>query len=75
MRYLRQLQDEKYTFIQTDYDLADVLDIVGIDPEYRDEITGAVVEVLDGEYGEVWLTEDAAYYDLSAVYRPMSFYR
>lgn len=75
MKYLRQLQEDKYTLIQNDTDLAAVLDYVGIDPEYRDDITGALVEVLDGEYGEVWLTEDAAYYDLSAVYRPLSFYR
>lgn len=75
MKYLRQLQGEKYTLIQTSQDLDAVLDYVGIDPEYREDITGAVVEVLDGEYGEVWFTESAAYYDLSAMYYPLSFYR
>lgn len=75
MKYLRQLQDEKYTFIQNDTDLAAVLDCVGISPEYREDITGALVEVSDGEYGEVWLTESCAPYDLSASYYPLSFYR
>lgn len=75
MTTLRQLQDDKYTFIQNDSDLAAYIDMVGIPPEYREDITGMVVEMIDGDLGAVWLTESAAYYDLSAVYRPLSYYR
>jgi len=74
MKYLRQLQDEKYTFVQNDSDLASFVDMVGL-TEYADDITGMVVEIIDGDLGEVWITENAAFYDLSAIYRPLSFYR
>lgn len=74
MKHLRQLQDEKYTLVQNDTDLASFVDMVGLN-EFADDITGMVVEIIDGDLGEVWITEDAAYYDLSAVYHPLSFYR
>lgn len=74
MKYLRQLQDEKYTLVQNDVDLASFVDNLGLS-EFAEDITGMVIEVIDGEYGEVWLTESNAYYDLSAAYYPLSFYR
>ena len=72
---LRRLQDEKYTLIQTDYDLADLLDNVGLKAEYREDITGAIVWAHDGEYVEVWFTESAAWFDLSAMYHNLAYYQ
>lgn len=74
MKYLRQLQDERYTLIQNDTDLASFVDMLGLS-EFADDITGMLVEIIDGDLGEVWLTESNAYYDLSASYYPLSFYR
>ena len=71
---LRALQDDKYTLIQNDRDLSALLDYCGIPTEYREDITAAVVEVLDGDYGEVWLTESSERYNLSAWYHPIKYY-
>lgn len=71
---LRDLQEEKYYLIQTDYELSDLLDFIGLPEEYRDDITGAVVSIGDGDYDEIYLTESARYYDLQADYQPLSYY-
>lgn len=71
---LAQLQDDKYTFIQSDYDLAATLENVGLPSAWTAHITGAVVEITDGEYGQVYLSESSAPYALSAWYHPLPYY-
>lgn len=66
---------DDYVFIQNDSDLASVLESVGLPKGDRKDITGAMVVVGDGDYEAVWLCEDNRYYDLSAIYRPLPFYR
>jgi hypothetical protein len=71
---LAQLQDEKYTFIQSDSDLIAVLEFVGLPPTWAEHISGAVVKILDGEYGQVYLSESSAPYALAAWYHPLPYY-
>lgn len=63
-----------YTLIQTDHELSALLDSVGFPSEYRKDITGAWVEVLDGDYGHVWFSESPAYYELGATYHNLAYY-
>lgn len=70
----RELQNDKYYLIQTDFELSDLLEYCGIPQEYRQDITGAIVAIQDGEYTEIWLSESAKYYSLDSVYYPISYY-
>ena len=72
---LKNLQDEKYYFVQTDSELADVLNYVGLKEEYKQDITGAVLLIGNGDYIAVWLTETPRYYDLNATYHYLPFYK
>ena len=49
---VRDLQDEKYMLVQDSQEIDAILDSIG----YRcgNSIGCLLVEVLDGEYGEVW---------------------
>ena len=74
---LSQLQDEKYYLVQTDSELSDLIEYVGIDPESinLEEFTSAVLLVGDGDYIAVWMTESSAWYSLDAIYHPLPYYQ
>lgn len=72
---LRYLEDDIYTYISTDYDLEAVLEFVGLPDEDKEDITGAVVLVGDGDYDAVWLTESPRPYDLTATYHALPYYK
>jgi hypothetical protein len=73
--HLSDLQSDIYTLIQADYDLAAVLEFVGVPDEDKSDITGAVCLECEGDYAAVWLTESARPFDLNAIYHPLPFYR
>ncbi len=73
-RSASELQDERYTAVWDSQDVLTVCESVGLSAEDAASITAAIVEVLDGEYGEVWLSESNAPYDLTAVYRVANWY-
>lgn len=72
---LRALQDEKYTFIQSESDLKEFLEMIGLPKKYRSDITGMVLVIGDGDIDAVWLSESGAYYALSAHYYALPYYR
>lgn len=39
-----------------------------------DEITGALLNIKDGDYGEVYVTESSRPYSLDAIYHPLDYY-
>jgi hypothetical protein len=54
-KQVRDLQDEKYTLVQDSQEIKAVMESIG----YKYPLFGGLpscllVEVLDGEYGEVW---------------------
>jgi hypothetical protein len=51
---VRDLQDEKYTLVQDSQDVRAVLDSIGYSKRRRNSIGCLLVEVDDGDYGEVW---------------------
>jgi hypothetical protein len=76
IKLLENLPDNDHTvFIQTDYELSDLLESLGMPKKWRKEITGAIVLLGDGDFIAVWLTEWAAYYDNNAYYHPLPYYR
>lgn len=46
-----------------------------IPAEYREDITGAVYEIEDGELGQVWLTESSRPYELRAEYHAPQYWQ
>jgi hypothetical protein len=72
---LNDIQDipDQY-YIQTDYELSEVLDYVGFPEEYRKDITSALVVVFDADYEAVFLSESARPYDLNSWYQPLPYY-
>lgn len=74
-KLLRYLEDEKYSFVQNDTELYEFLDMVGFPKRQRKHITGMVLLIGDGDIVAVWVTERGAYYDLSAIYHPLPYYR
>ena len=67
-KLLRDLQDEMYTLVTDSQDVSFICESVGLLPEERQGITGAVVWLIDGECEEVYLTESSRPYELSARY-------
>jgi len=72
---LASLQDDKYTFVQNDTELAENLDMLGFPVKYRKDITGMVLLVGDGDILAAWVTESSRPYDLWARYCPLPVYR
>ena len=68
-----ELQNERYTLILDSQDLDSLCEYFPILP--REDITGAIVTVVDGEYNEVYLTESSRPYELNADYNPISYYQ
>ena len=72
MRYLRDLQDARYTLVQNDTDLQQIKRYFGITDN---SITGCVVKILDGDYAEVWFSEASRWFELSAIYHSPEYYK
>ena len=53
-KLVRDLQDPKYTLVQDELGIQAVLESINIPTGYRNDYSALLVEVLDGEYGEVW---------------------
>jgi hypothetical protein len=49
------------------------VDTDGEDYQYTD-ITGAIVTLIYGDYGEVYVTESSRPYSLDAIYHPLDYY-
>ena len=62
------------TFVTDSQDLEDLLDNIGLKTVWRKDITAALVLVGDGDYLEVWLSEDNAPYLNSATYHNRAYY-
>jgi len=72
---LSELDSKEYTFIQSDYDIEFWLNFVSFPVEFRDDITGIVVCVYEGDLYAMWLSESAAPYSIYANYHPLPFYK
>lgn len=70
----KELQDEKYTLVLDSQDIKSIANYAAIEEQYIDDITGAIVEMGDGDYNEIWFTEDNRPYDLDAIYRHPSYW-
>ena len=62
------------TFVTDSQDLEDLLDSIGLKTAWAKDITAALILVEDGEYSEVWLSEDNAPYENSATYHNRAYY-
>ena len=63
-RQLFDLQDARYTFTTDSTDLRALQEYLpGVG-----EFTGAVVEIRDGDYAEIWVTDSARPYELGSAY-------
>jgi hypothetical protein len=71
---LRELEKEDYDCILNDTDVQLTLEYLGLDEEYKKDVTGAVVIVKDGDYEAVWLSESSRPYDISSTYYALPFY-
>jgi hypothetical protein len=71
---LEELDDSEYGFFMDSQDIKTVCEFVGLDEEYKKDITGVVVVLKDGEYLAVWLSESNRPYALSSTYHPLPYY-
>lgn len=71
---LSLLQDEKYYFYQNQSDVDCLLEDIGLDAQYKNNITGAVVLVTNGGYDAIWLSESSRPYELTSTYYALPFY-
>lgn len=75
---LGTLQHAALHLVQNDAELSEWLDYVDFYKDYRkdmrDQITGMVVLIHDGELLAMWITESAAWYNLNALYHPITYY-
>jgi hypothetical protein len=60
--------------VQNDRELRDLLGSVGLPREDWGDITGAAVELGEGDYKRVYLTEESRWYELDAVYYALPWY-
>lgn len=75
VKQARDLNDPKYTINLDSQDIYAIAEHSGIDMhEYGHEFTGAIVEIGDGDYNEIWLTSSRKPYDLDAVYHSPDFW-
>lgn len=74
-KYLSELEDDKYAFIQDSQDIGFWLDFTGMIKKYRKDITGIVVLVEDGDLCAIWLTESNRPYCLDVDYYSLPYYR
>jgi hypothetical protein len=71
---LKELEKDDYIFVSNSQDIASSLEYIGLDEEYKKDITGIVYVLSDGEYLAVWLSESNRPYDLSSTYHPLPYY-
>lgn len=69
-RACRTLQDEKYEYAE---DIPSYV-LALIPQKHRKHISAALYEIINGELGEVWLTENSRPYDLSAEYHTPAYW-
>ena len=65
--------DDRYMSLSDSQDIDFICEYYGI-MKYREDITGAMVIVGEGDYDEVWLTESSRPYSIYADYEPLDFY-
>ena len=65
MRDSAYLDDIEGDLVLDSQDIAAVLESIGSN---ETDITGAVVQLVDGEYLEVWLTDSSRPYHVNALY-------
>jgi hypothetical protein len=64
---ISDLQDEKYLLVTDSEEIAHVIDSIA---ENQDYVIGCMfVEVLDGEYGEIWASEQFVPYLSATAYQ------
>lgn len=69
-----QLQDEKYTLVTDSQEVREIAHYAGLSEKDADDITAAIVEVGDGEYNEIWLSESSAPWNLTAIYHEAAYW-
>lgn len=67
-----ELEGEEFSLLLNSQDIDDLLAYFPM-LEFQN-ITGALVSIGDGDYGEVYVTESSRPYDLNSIYHPLSYY-
>ena len=65
MNNVEHLQDINGQLVLDSQDIAAVLESIGSN---ETDITGAVVQLVDGDYSAVWLTDSSRPYHVNALY-------
>ena len=64
----KYLQDKRFMFITDSQEIEHICSHLGDIREDPEDVTGALVDVGDGDYNEVWLTTWRAPWNLSSWY-------
>src|SRR3990167_10132171 len=70
---LRHLLSNKYTYVTESQDLEAIIGYFGL-TKYAEDITGAIVEINNGEYINAYFTESSQPYNLSSFYAHVTHY-
>lgn len=71
----KELDNPEHILISDYQDIVFWLDFVAFPKKWRHDITAMIVITNDGDLSAMWLSESNRYYDLSADYQPLPFYR
>ena len=63
--------DDSYGMVTIDFEIQDILNSIGTPKDQVGNYTGLFVLVADGEYIEVWGTENTKPYDIQASYEKL----
>jgi hypothetical protein len=63
--------DDSYGMVTIDFEIRDILDFTDVPKDQVGNYTGLFVLVADGEYIEIWGTEDTKPYDNQASYEKL----
>jgi hypothetical protein len=66
-KQIKDLQDPKYILVQDSQDVQAILNSIGL--SWHDATGCLLVEVLDGEYGEVWAIDSFTPYLTETAYQ------
>jgi hypothetical protein len=71
VKQIKDLQDPKYILVQDSQEVAAVLDSIGYrsEKEFQSSCGCLLVEVLEGEYGEVWAIDSYVPYLSETAYQ------
>lgn len=72
---LENLDSAKYELIDLSQDIESTLEMIGFPEDDREDITGIIVILEDGDYSAVWLTESSRPYDLYSTYHALPYYK